>query len=80
MAEKALMRALLHARETEDDDQPERELDGDDDYQPAPRPLLRLRCFACEGSGKLWVTDAIRPGGRFARCVACHGTGRVDVK
>jgi hypothetical protein len=82
MAEKVPMRALLRARETEseDGDPPGTELEGDDAYQPAPRSLLRLRCFACEGSGKLWVSDAIRPGGRFARCVACHGTGRVDVK
>jgi hypothetical protein len=74
------MRALLRARESEDDDPSERKPDRDDEYQPAPKPLFRLRCFACEGTGKLWVTDAICPGGRLARCVACHGTGRVDVK
>ena len=82
MAEKGLMRMLLRARETEseDDDRPDTEPDSDHEYQPAPKSLLRLRCYACEGSGKLWVTDAVRPGGRFARCVACHGTGRVAVK
>jgi hypothetical protein len=82
MSEKDFMRALLRAREveSEDNEPPGTESEGDAAYRTAPRPLLRLRCFACEGSGKLWVTDAIRPGGRFARCVACHGTGRVDVK
>lgn len=79
MAEKAPMRALLRARETESEDDDQPESDGDD-YQTAPKPLLRLRCFACAGSGKLWVTDENNPGGRFARCVACHGTGRVDVR
>jgi hypothetical protein len=76
------MQALLWARDTESDDggRPENQINSDDRYQPAPKPLLRLRCFACAGSGKLWVTEASSPGGRPARCVACHGTGRVDVK
>jgi len=79
MAEKAPMRALLRARETEseDDDRLDSEPHSDDD---SPKPFLRLRCFACAGTGKLWVSDENSPRGRQARCVACGGTGRVDVK
>ena len=81
VAEKTCMQVLLRARETEaDNDQPGGRADPDVDYEPAPRALFGLRCFACAGTGKLWVTDAICPGGRPARCVACHGTGRVEVK
>jgi len=82
LAEKTSMQVLLRARETEsdDDDQPVGRAGSVVDYKPAPTALFRLRCFACAGSGNLWVTDAICPGGRPARCVACHGTGRVEVK
>lgn len=76
------MQVLLRARETEsdDDDPPADRADYDVAYTPAPSTLFFLRCFACAGTGNLWVTDAICPGGRPARCVACHGTGRVEVK
>ena len=82
MAEKAPMRALLYARETESDDggQCDSEPGSGDDYRPTPKPFLRLRCFACAGSGKLWITDENSPRGRPARCVACRGMGRVDVR
>ena len=82
MAEKACMPVLLRARETEsdDDDKAAGKAEHDVEYEPAPRPLLRLRCFACSGTGELWVTDATCPQGRSARCVACHGTGRIEVK
>ena len=82
VAEKVSMQVLPRARETEsdDDDQPSNRAENAVEYEPAPRPLLRLRCFACAGTGELWVTDATCPGGRSARCVACHGTGRVEVK
>ncbi|HEX7501050.1 MAG TPA: hypothetical protein VF524_12210 [Polyangia bacterium] len=82
VAEKASMQILLRARETEsdDDDQPDDKAESAVEYEPAPKPLLRLRCFACAGTGELWVTDATCPLGRSARCVACHGTGHVEVK
>jgi hypothetical protein len=82
MAEKACMRALLRARDTESDDgdQPDDDSGSDDKYQRTPKPLLRMRCFACAGTGKLWVTDANAPDGRLAQCIACHGAGRVKVK
>jgi hypothetical protein len=77
------MRALLRARDTESDEDEQPEGDdagGDKRYLPKPKPLLRMRCFACAGTGKLWVIDSISPNGRVARCVACRGTGRVEVK
>jgi hypothetical protein len=76
------MQVLLRARETEsdDDDQPSDEAENDLAYEPAARPLFSLRCFACAGTGELWVTDAVWSAGRSVRCVACHGTGRVEVK
>ncbi len=57
------MRAFLRVRDAESDDgdQPGGKIGGGDGYQPASRPLLRLRCFACAGSGTLWVSDAINP-------------------
>jgi hypothetical protein len=82
LAEKTSMQVLLRARETEpdDDDQPAGRAANNSGYQPAPRALFCLRCFACAGTGKLWVTHAACPGGQPARCVACHGTGRVKVR
>jgi DnaJ-class molecular chaperone len=41
---------------------------------------LRLRCYACNGSGKLWVRDQVFPSGREAPCVVCRGSGRVPLK
>jgi hypothetical protein len=78
LAEKACMKALLRAREqTESDD------DRDDDPQPAdrycPRPVLRMRCYACAGSGKQEILDPATRIGRIVRCIACRGTGRVTV-
>lgn len=81
-AEKTPMQVLLRARETEsdDDDQPADEAEDDVAYEPVARRLFSLRCFACAGTGVLWITDAVCPVGRSVRCVACHGTGRVEVK
>jgi len=82
LAEKTSMQVLLRARETEsDDDEPQsRRADHGIDYHSVPKALFSLRCFACAGTGKLWVTHAACPGGQPARCVACHGTGRVKVR
>jgi len=38
---------------------------------------LRLPCYVCEGSGRLFVVDPVWPRGRFARCVACLGQGKL---
>jgi hypothetical protein len=83
--------ALLWARETSgpDDDGPWNGDDGDarradedaaNDNGPLAKTLLRMRCFACGGSGRLEVTDEGCPRGRTVRCVACHGRGRVFLK
>jgi hypothetical protein len=82
MTEKAPMRVLLRARDTESDDDelPDGDASENEQYRPKPKPLLRMRCFACAGTGNLWIVDSISPSGRYARCVACCGTGRVEVK
>jgi len=72
------MRALVRAREQTDesDDEPDPRR-----YQPKPRQVLRMRCYACAGTGKLEVIDdPSRRVGRIVRCIACRGTGQVVVK
>jgi len=58
----------------ESDDDPEFE-----PYEVKPPPTLRLRCYACAGRGKLWVTDEHWTRGRQARCIACLGSGWVTI-
>jgi hypothetical protein len=75
---RALLRVLLWAREPTDSD------DGDSDrrrerHETPKRGLLRMRCYACAGSGRLeMVDDPTRPA-RQVRCIACRGTGRVTI-
>jgi len=80
--------ALLWARETSDsdDDGPRNgdaegaDPDAANDNGPLAKTLLRMRCFACGGSGRLEIADEDCPRGRTVRCVACHGKGRVLLK
>jgi hypothetical protein len=74
-----LLLRVQRIRDGEADDDPD-----DDDPEPEPyesksRPTLCMRCYACAGCGKLWVTDELWPRGRQTRCVACLGTGRVTI-
>jgi len=81
VTEKACMQALLRAEDGEPDDEQQPEGDSSAQaYRPTPKPILRMRCYACAGSGKIRVTDSSSLAGRQARCVACRGTGRVEVK
>jgi hypothetical protein len=75
LAENEGMKALLRAREqTESDDDDEQA----DHYRP--RAVLRMRCYACAGSGKLELTFEGEKKGRLVRCIACDGSGKVAVE
>lgn len=41
---------------------------------------LRVPCYVCQGSGRLWVIDELYPRGRFVRCVACRGKRTMVVR
>ncbi len=71
------MRLLLRAREeTESDD--EDDAPKQDRYRP--KPVLRMRCYACAGSGKLEIVEKGARTGKIVRCIACGGTGKVIVE
>jgi len=75
LAEKDSMKALLRALEPAGSD--------DDDEQPEhyrPKAVLRMRCYACAGSGRLEVIEEGESQGRVVRCIACGGTGKVAVE
>ncbi len=76
LAENSSMKALLRARETTEPD--------DDDGEKAegyqPKAVIRLRCYACAGSGWLELVEQGEREGRLVRCVACGGSGKVAVK
>jgi hypothetical protein len=73
------MKALLRVR-----DQPESEDHKDDESEQKERgwerPVLRMRCYACAGSGRLEVVGKGARRGRIVRCIACGGTGKVTVE
>lgn len=78
-----VLRALLGAREqteSQDDDG-----EGDDDAAPskahqAKRKLLKMRCYACAGSGRIELLEIGANVGRIVRCIACGGTGKISVE
>jgi DnaJ-class molecular chaperone len=75
-----VLRALLGAREqTESQDD---EVEGDDDAaaskaRQARRKLLKMRCYACAGSGRIELLENGARIGRLVRCIACGGTGKI---
>ncbi len=75
-----VLRALPRAREqteSQDDDGK----DGDDAAASVPyqakRKLLKMRCYACAGSGRLELLEGGASNGRIVRCIACGGTGKI---
>jgi hypothetical protein len=86
-SENVHMDVPARAREPSDDDD-----DDDDDFfspekswsvRRAPLTFftrLRVPCYVCEGSGRLWMTDELHPRGRFVRCVACRGRRTMLVR
>ncbi len=75
LAEKDSMKALLRARESTESDEDDEQEDG---HQP--KAVLRMRCYACGGRGKLELVEQGDRTGRIVRCIACGGTGKVLVK
>jgi hypothetical protein len=80
------MSLLLHIRDGGSDGESDGRSDDEFDdipesepYETKPPPTSRLRCYACAGRGKLWVTDEHWPRGRYARCIACLGSGHVTI-
>ena len=73
------MKLFRRIREGESDDDEPAIAPQDEPYEPAPSAPLRLRCYACAGGGRLWVTDERWPRGRQARCIACQGSGGVTI-
>jgi hypothetical protein len=75
LAEKNRMKGLLRVRE------PNESEDDDDDQVDSYRPnaVLRLRCYACAGTGKLELLEQGERQGRIVRCIACGGSGKVEV-
>jgi DnaJ-class molecular chaperone len=78
------MNVLCRACEQiESDDDEQRDRSDPDGYKNKPRRVLRMRCYACAGTGMLEVVfhrfHRGDPGrsGRVVRCIACQGTGRV---
>lgn len=75
-----VLRALLWAREQTESHDDEGKHDDDAAasvaYQ-AKRKLLKMRCYACAGSGRLELLELGANTGRVVRCVACGGTGRI---
>jgi hypothetical protein len=75
-----VLRALLRAREqTESQDD---EGGGDDDAPAAKayrakQKLLKMRCYACAGSGRIELLENGASMGRLVRCIACGGTGKI---
>jgi hypothetical protein len=74
LSEKDSMKALLRAREQTESDDDEQA----DHYRP--KAVLRMRCYACAGSGKLELTFEGERKGRLVRCIACDGSGKVAVE
>jgi hypothetical protein len=80
--DKVGMRLLLRARENSESDDDHHRSD-DDNRNPCGKrkpPELLLRCFACAGSGTLWVNDREIKDERPVRCVVCRGKGRVVLR
>jgi hypothetical protein len=75
-----VLRALLGAREqteSEDDNS-----EGDDDAAAskayrAKQKLLKMRCYACAGSGRIELLENGASIGRLVRCIACGGAGKI---
>ncbi len=77
-----VLRALSWAREQTDSNDDEEKRDDDAAasvaYQ-AKRKLLKMRCYACAGSGRLELLELGADTGRIVRCVACGGTGKITM-
>ncbi len=69
------MKALLRVREPSESEDDDGEVDS---YRP--KAVLRLRCYACAGTGKLELLEQGERQGRIVRCIACGGSGKVEVK